>query len=118
MVKESLDMGAWLQWIAGDWARELEKTPDVATIELAFAALSLEDKVQDFRDTYLALGIVWHRAHRAGLDPRPALERVAALSSGGDAGFATFLRSLESSAFLADDVLPHLERPALAYEAE
>lgn len=118
LVKGSLDLQSWLLWIACDWARGLAQTPDFGTVELALGAISLEDKVLDLRDAYLALGLVWHRAHRAGLDPRPVIERVVALSSTGEEGFAAFLEGLESSAFLASDVLPHLDRPTLAYEQE
>lgn len=118
LVKRSLDLQTWLLWSACDWARGLVQAPELDTVELALGALSLEDKVLDFRDTYCALGLVWHRAHRANLDPRPAVERVAALSSAGDEGFAAFLKGLESSAFLTSDVLPHLDREALAYEHE
>ncbi len=114
--RASLDVLNWLQWMAGDRVSSFGAGADPAVLDVALAAMSLEDNALDFRDTYLILGQLWHRAHRRHVDPRPAIERAAALSSGGERGFAAFLLGLESSEFLREDVLPHLEHENLPYE--
>lgn len=111
--RASIDVSNWLQWLASERVSAFGSGADASVVDLALAATSLEDNAVDPRDTSLILGQLWHRAHRRGVDPRPALERAASISS---ESFATFLRGLEGSEFLREDVLPHLEREALPYE--
>lgn len=118
VVAASMDVSSWLVWLAGEGQRAFETTGDAHPIELALAALSLEDKRVDERDTFLALGLVWHRMHRAGADPRAAFERAAVISSPGERGFAEFLRRFETSAFFREDVAPDFDRAELRYETE
>lgn len=117
-AKTSRDLGMWFLWASGNWTREFERALLPELLDLALASLSLEDAQLDPHNTLMALGLAWHRAVRAGVDPRPAFERAAAISSTGDTGFADLLRSFERSTFFAEDVRPCLEKPELEYEAE
>ncbi|MBI5364652.1 MAG: hypothetical protein HZA53_15860 [Planctomycetes bacterium] len=117
-LRGKIDAQMWLLWVAGEWARGHAERRGADDFENALSALSLEDNGFDARDTYLALGVIWHRAHRSGGHLVPAIERVAALSSTGESGFAAFLLGLEQSSFLREDVLPHLTAETLPYEAE
>lgn len=111
--RTSFDVLNWLQWLAGDRVSAFGTGAEPAVLDEGLAAMSLEDNALDFRDSYLLLGQLWHRAHQRRFDPRPVLERAASISS---ETFATFVRGLEGSEFLREDVLPHLERAKLPYE--
>lgn len=117
-AKTSLDIGTWFLWGGGNWTREFERAQLPELLDLALASLSVEDAQLDARDALLALGLVWHRAARAGLDPRPAFERVASLSSDTDDGFGELVRGFEGSDFFVEDIEPFLAKPELEYEAE
>jgi hypothetical protein len=117
-AKTSRDLGMWFLWGSGNWTREFERALLPELLDLALASLSLEDAQLDPHNTLMALGLAWHRAVRAGVDPRPAFERAALISSTGDGGFADLLRGFERSAFFAEDVRPCLENAELEYEAE
>lgn len=113
--RRSVDVQTWLYWIAGEWARGLAERCGGEDLENALAALSLEGGALSIEDAVEVLGVAWHRARRAGLDPRPAFEHAAVLS-GADA-LAELLRGFERSEFFAGEVAPHLDAPELAYEA-
>lgn len=113
-----LDAQAWLMWIAGEWARGQAASGGADDFENALAALSIEDGTLDIDQTELLLGVIWHRAHRAGIDLRGALERVAAYSGRSEAGFAALLHGWERSEFLKVAVTPHLDAECLPYEAD
>ncbi len=111
-----VDVQTWLTWIAAAWAREIADAQGAELLENALAALSLEGGARDADETLDVVGIVWHRAHRAKLDPRAAFERAAG-RSGTDA-FADVLRDFERSEFHAEEIAPYLEAPVLPYETE
>lgn len=117
-AKTSLDVGTWLLWGGGHWTREFERAQLPELLDLALASLSVEDAQLDEHNTLMALGLAWHRAERASMDPRPAFERVALLSSPGEGGFAELVRGFERSAFFTESVRPCLGKPELGYEAE
>jgi len=117
-TRGSFDLGSWLLWAAGHWAREFAAHGDPLALDLGLAALSIEDKQLDHRDTQLGFSLLWHRAVRRGHDPRPHFERAASMASSGPEGMASFLRGFESSACFREDVQPYLTAEVLACEPE
>lgn len=113
--RRALDVQTWLLWIAGEWARGLAAPNGAEDLENALMALSLEGGALAVEDALDVLGVAWHRARRAGLDPRPVFERAAALT--GTDALAEVLRGFERSEFFASEVTPHLDAPELPYEA-
>jgi hypothetical protein len=67
----------------------LETTPDINTLRMGLAAMSIEDCTTDYRDTLMALKNLAKAAKRASIDAKPQFLEIAALSSehvssGGD----------------------------------
>jgi hypothetical protein len=62
-------------------ARSIRSPEDVETLRVALSAMSIENCAMDYRDTLLALAEIYVRAERAGIDPQPHFEAVAAVSS-------------------------------------
>jgi hypothetical protein len=61
-----------------------EKTPSADDVEwflLALAAVSMEGRAIDYRDTYPLLGELYIRAAQGGSDPSPYFAQVASMSS-------------------------------------
>lgn len=112
-----LDAQTWMLWLASEWARNGEAVEGLARFEDALRALSLEDAELDTEETQLVLGIVWHRARRAAVDLRPAIERVVGLSSSRASGLASMLLAFESSPFFAEVVAVHFGSERLPFEA-
>ena len=89
---------------------------------LALAAMSIENNHSDYRDTFVLLGRLYHRALRIGIDPRPLFDQAAQLSSGerdfeyNHSSMREFLHRFEQSAFFREDVFPYLEADRLALE--
>jgi hypothetical protein len=50
-------------------------------LRMALAAVSIEDNRTDFRDTIVALQYLYSAAAKAGLEPKPYFDEVAAVSS-------------------------------------
>lgn len=97
----------------GRLAATFERVPTEEGLELALAAVSLENNRWDYRDTYLLLGDLYLKAVRSGFDPLPALRRVAALSGGepvykAQGSMRSFLGRFTESAFFRESVEPEL----------
>jgi hypothetical protein len=74
-------------WSYVEQAPELIRNADDAErLELALAAVSLDDGRVDALQRDEALGHLWLAARRAGIDPKPAFLRVAAHSNPGTGG--------------------------------
>jgi hypothetical protein len=72
-------------------------------LRLALAAVSIEDCILDYRDTLLKLTDLYRRAERAGIDPQPVFEAMAARSTdsptpGGCGSVAKIFRDVGSRA--------------------
>lgn len=63
-------------------------------LELGLAALSIDDGRTEIEDVWRVLADLWVAAVRAGIDPRPAIARVAAVSNKGASGGAAHMREL------------------------
>ena len=86
---------------------------DGERLELALAAVSLDDSRVDLIQRDDLLGRLWLAARRAGLDPRAAFAKVAAHSNPGAGGGGTFTRqALED--FDRSFHFEHHVRPKLA----
>lgn len=59
----------------------LEQNPDVGTLRLGLAAISIEDCSSDYRDTSIAIHRLAQAARLAGIDPAPHFLAMAELSS-------------------------------------
>lgn len=96
----------------------IRSTADGRRLELALAGISLDDGrvLADLRDA--ALGRLYLAARRAGIDPGPALRKVAALSNpgtgGGGAHTREVLEGFEHSFYFEREVRPELAGRALS----
>lgn len=63
-------------------------------LTLGLTALSIDDGRTEIADVWRVLADLWVAAVRAGVDPRPAIERVAAVSNRGASGGAAHMREL------------------------
>jgi hypothetical protein len=74
----------------------------------------MEDLQVDFRDTLVSLGELWLAASRAGIDPSPYFQEVAAISSpettNVDTSMREVLANFELSAYFIEAVRPNLDR--------
>ncbi len=91
-----------LLWSYAELNAELLKSPaDERRLLRALCAVSLEDLHADLEQVDALLARIWLGALRAGLDPRPAFEAVAAVSNPGTGGGSAFtqrhLRGFERS---------------------
>lgn len=121
-VKSSQDLSSWLVFLATKECTELARTREPAHADRALAALALENAAHDPGVSESVLAVVWHRLHRAQLDPRAAFARATALAAEGAAdgadGLAPLLCDFERSELFRDEVAPHLEHERLALESE
>jgi hypothetical protein len=89
---------------------------DGERLRLTLAAIAIDDFRVDVEILRRALGRIWASALRAGLDPRAALQEIAAISNRGTAGggahLGEFLLEFESSPYFRDEVAPHLSKRA------
>lgn len=60
---------------------KFEATNDVQWLNLGLASVGIEDLQFDYRDTLVALGELFLAATRAGINPLPLFQKVAATSS-------------------------------------
>lgn len=85
---------------------------DTERLELALAALSIDDARVDIELLREAMGRIYVAARRAGIDPKPHIEKIAAISNkgmtGGGAHMRSFLREFDSSAYFEQHVRPFL----------
>ena len=100
-------------WSYVEQASELIRDrADDRRLELALASISLDDGrvLSDQRDA--ALGRIYLAARRAGIDPGPALRKVAARSNPGTGGGGAHTREVldcfERSVFFEREVRPKL----------
>jgi hypothetical protein len=89
---------------------------DAPKLTRGLAAVSLDDMRTDYNEVLEALANLWLAARKAGLDPAPEFERVAAVSNPGMGGGGAFLqrtmRGFGASAYFRDHVRPRLARQA------
>lgn len=87
---------------------------DVLTLRRGLAALSIHDLRGDYSEVVEQLGRAWLAAFKAGIDPKPHFEAVAALSNpgmgGGGACFGQLMAEFGASAYFRDRVRPQLGR--------
>jgi hypothetical protein len=100
-------------WSYVEQAPELIRGPaDERRLELALAAVSLDDGRVDARQRDAALGRLYLAAARAGIDPRPAFQKVAARSNpgtgGGGAHTRAVLEGFPRSFYFEREVRPRL----------
>jgi hypothetical protein len=92
----------------------IRSAADERRLELALAAVSLDDGRVDGRQRDAALGSLYVAAARAGIDPVPAFQKVAARSNpgtgGGGAHTRTVLADFASSFYFERTVRPLLGR--------
>ena len=75
----------------------IRNAEDGERLELALAAVSLDDSRVDQHQRDEALGRLYLAAWRAGIDPKPAFAKVAAISNPSSGGGGSFTRqALES----------------------
>ena len=65
-----------------------------ARLELGLTALSIDDGRAEIAEVWQVLADLWVAAVRAEIDPRPVIERVAAVSNKGASGGAAHMREL------------------------
>jgi hypothetical protein len=102
-------------WSYARQSPELIRKPgDEPRLLRGLAAASIDDVRTDYRALIETLGDLWVAACRAGIDPAPSFEKVAALSNPGTGGGGAFmqgtLREFRSSAHFRDRVRPRLPR--------
>lgn len=102
-------------WDYAAQAPELTRGPnDVVALTRGLAAISIDDMRANYEDVLELLGRLWVTAAKAGIDPRAAFERVAAISNPGMGGGGAFmqqtLREFEGSPHFAAEVRPRLPR--------
>ena len=97
---------------AWSFADKLADTCDGRWLRLGLAAVSIDDNGTDFRDSYVALGVLYISAVRCGMDPRPYFDEVAEISSGVSnverTSMRDFLLRFERSAYFGEAVAPKL----------
>jgi hypothetical protein len=95
-------------------AELLRSGDDGQRLERALAAVSIDDLRADVEQVDALLARLWLAAVRAGLDPQPAFEAVAAVSNpgmgGGGACLAPRLEGFAGSLAFKREVAPQLER--------
>jgi len=99
------------------WCLEQVKTPhDTEWLRRALMALLLDDGF-DFRDTFVALGEIYTKAHRLGISIDDELLFAASIASKAprgtnhlDGGMKKFLKQFKESAFFQQDVRPKLAK--------
>ena len=82
-------------------------------LDRALAAASIDDQRVDYRDWLMGIGDIYLSARAHGIDPAPALKRVAEISNGEPHRAAPTttqdaLAGFERSAYFATSVLPQL----------
>jgi hypothetical protein len=95
---------------AGSFADKLADTCDDRWLRLGLVAVSIDDNGTDFRDSYVALGSLYIRTVRCGMEPGPYFEEAAEISSGDSNAESTpmrdFLLRFEESAYFGESVAP------------
>ena len=112
------DMGAgsslMLGAIPGE-IKQLENTGDPKWLREALLEFSILDSQEDPRDLNMILAELYLTAARAGIDPQPYFEEIAAISGSeprDEWGTNTknFLANFHNYAFFAENVRPELEK--------
>jgi len=97
---------------AWSFADKLADTCDGRWLRLGLAAVSIDDNGTDFRDSYVALGVLYLSAFRCGLEPGPYFEEAAEISSADSnieqTSTRDFLLRFEGSAYFEEAVAPKL----------
>jgi hypothetical protein len=77
------DARSFLPWFAARLSERFKDSGSVDLLLVGLAALSIHDErdVEDYRDAGATLRMLYRRAENAGIDAKPFLRRVAALSS-------------------------------------
>jgi hypothetical protein len=122
--KSSYVVPRYLLGLAHSLADQIETGGGEGACLIALAAISIENNRTDYRDTFVILGRLYHRALRAGLDPRRLFDRAARLSSDqidfdyNRSSMREFLSRFEQSAFFQADVAPYLGAEQLPLEKD
>lgn len=97
---------------AWSFADKFADTCDERWLRFGLAAVSIDDIGTDFRDSYVALGVLYISAVRCGMDPGPYFEEAAEISSGisniEQTSMRDFLLRFERSAYFEESVAPKL----------
>jgi len=92
----------------------VRKPSDEPALMRGLAAASIDDVRTDYNALIATLGELWIAARRAGIDPAPRFEKVAALSNPGTGGGGAFMQQtlggFASSAYFRERVRPRLPR--------
>jgi hypothetical protein len=102
-------------WSYVEQAPELIRSAaDGRRLELALAAISIDDGRVDLEQCQAALGRLYVAASRAGLDPKPGFQAAAAVSNPGSGGGGSRTRELlagfDRSFFFEQNVRAQLSR--------
>jgi hypothetical protein len=106
------------------FGKRLSESGQSKWLDLALAAVSLENLTLDYRDSYVALGSLYLTALEVGVDPSPAFERAAEWSANeradGGQSVRGFFAGFEVSAYFAESVARRSEgvKSRLKIEAE
>jgi len=88
----------------------LRTAEDANALRLGLAAISIDDGRAGVEAVQTALGRLWLAALRAGIDPKPHFQAVAALSNKGTAGGGAFMREtlagFDETPFFQREVAP------------
>ena len=92
----------------GHTASRLKESGSDVWLKRGLAGAAIEDARIDFRDLYILLGDLYLEANRAGINPRPFFEEVAARANREPVGQSTarMLEQFEESAYFAAEVQP------------
>jgi hypothetical protein len=96
------------------WTCQRIKSPaDSEWLRRGLAAVSIENNLLDYRDTYNALGALYLVGVRAGIDPSPYFGEAGQLSSSGTnpttkSPMRDFLANFEQTEYFATSVQPKL----------
>lgn len=109
-------VGQYLKaYVTGNTTR-LDTTVSPERLYPALLAVSIDNSnFGDYRDVLVMLGNLWLTAARAGIDPKPHFERVAAISSAtvhkqGNKSTQEILATFDASAYFQEAVQPYLSQ--------
>jgi hypothetical protein len=81
LINDRISILFHLRGLQDKASEQLHSPEDLEWLLIGLAAVSLEDRAIDYRDTYPVLAQLYIRAARSGIDPAPYFTQVASISS-------------------------------------
>jgi hypothetical protein len=114
MLAKYYGVGQYLKSYVTGSITKLDTTVSSDRLYPALIAISIDNNnFGDYRDVLVMLGNLWLTAARAGIDPKPYFDEVAAISSSdlhsqGNKSTRDILTTFDQSAHFQEAVKPHL----------